>query len=421
MANLTNQQIKDSYQSVLTTSETSTNPTTGTLQNGKGTAITALGVSGTVTATKLVPTGNVTAGNGMYLPTTNVLALSTAGSERMRIDASGNFMLGTSTADIFGRFDERYATLAATGATDNIALNITSGATAGRGAQVYMGQGTTRHLTISANATESSIGTTSNTPLKLQTNDTERMRIDASGNVGVGSTDTSIARLLVNRLNATQDQPVFAWTDAQDNTGYMAIRSATETGESTGGASLFADGGLHFGRLVTGAFSERMRITSDASAYLRLASGTGGIQFNGDTSASNALDDYEEGTFDFGIAFGGSSTGVTYANRQGKYTKIGNQVTVTGYIVLTSKGAQVGDANITGLPFTIFDATSNFTVPSLRLSNVSFADVYTGFGVVNETRIVLEEVTVAGVMTSLNEANFANDSSIMISMTYFTS
>jgi hypothetical protein len=37
--------------------------------------------SDTVTATKLIPTGNVTAGNGMYLPTTNTLAFSTNGSE----------------------------------------------------------------------------------------------------------------------------------------------------------------------------------------------------------------------------------------------------------------------------------------------------------------------------------------------------
>jgi hypothetical protein len=96
MANLTSVQIKDSYQSVLTTSETTSDPTTGTLQNGKGSAITALGVSGTVTATKLVPTGNVTAGNGMYLPATNQIAFSTNGGERVRIDASGNVGIGVS-------------------------------------------------------------------------------------------------------------------------------------------------------------------------------------------------------------------------------------------------------------------------------------------------------------------------------------
>jgi hypothetical protein len=55
---------------------------------------TNLTSGGTVTATKLIPTGNVTAGNGMYLPTTNTLAFSTNGSEQMRITSSGKVGIG---------------------------------------------------------------------------------------------------------------------------------------------------------------------------------------------------------------------------------------------------------------------------------------------------------------------------------------
>lgn len=68
--------------------------------------------------------------------------------------------------------------------------------------------------------------------------------------------------------------------------------------------------------------TERMRITSDG--YLRMAAATGGIQFNGDTAAVNALDDYEEGTWTpiisgAGLPSGGSTVWT-------RYVKIGTTV-----------------------------------------------------------------------------------------------
>ena len=76
--------------------------------------------------------------------------------------------------------------------------------------------------------------------------------------------------------------------------------------------------------------------------------GAGGLTFNGDTAAANALDDYEEGTWTPG--FGGA----TLTTATGHYTKIGNQVTVHYHIVSTggmpTSSAQV---QISGLPFTI--------------------------------------------------------------------
>jgi hypothetical protein len=53
---------------------------------------TNFATTGTASATKLIPTGNVTAGNGMYLPTTNTLAWSTNGAEGMRITSAGDLL-----------------------------------------------------------------------------------------------------------------------------------------------------------------------------------------------------------------------------------------------------------------------------------------------------------------------------------------
>jgi len=63
----------------------------------QATQTTLLTTTGNVTAAKLVPTGGTATGNGMYLPATNALAWSTNGVEGMRLDASGNLGIGTST------------------------------------------------------------------------------------------------------------------------------------------------------------------------------------------------------------------------------------------------------------------------------------------------------------------------------------
>jgi hypothetical protein len=63
---------------------------------------TDLATTGTATATKFVPTGNVTAGNGMYLPAANTLAWSTNGSERVQVDSNGDVGIATNNPGGYG-------------------------------------------------------------------------------------------------------------------------------------------------------------------------------------------------------------------------------------------------------------------------------------------------------------------------------
>jgi len=134
---------------------------------------------------------------------------------------------------------------------------------------------------------------------------------------------------------------------------------------------------------------------------------------------ANTLDDYEEGTWTPGIAFGEGTVGITYNEtfRYGKYTKIGNIVFFTGIAVLTSKGTSVGSATITGLPFTI--GSNSIFIASIQLVKVSFANQQFAKGEGVETVIHLYEVTEAGAMTVLNNADFADDSDFSISGFYF--
>ena len=152
---------------------------------------------------------------------------------------------------------------------------------------------------------------------------------------------------------------------------------------------------------------ERARITEN------------GLTFNGDTAAANALDDYEEGTWTMGIAFGGSSTGNAYSSNTGTYVKIGKQVTCTGIITLSTKGSATGSASLTGLPFTIATGSANYAAVTLRMNAVSFANQYQGYAALGTTYIDIEETTEAGVVTGLNNTNFTTGSAVMVSVTYF--
>jgi hypothetical protein len=153
MANLTSVKIKDSYQSVLTTSETTSDPTTGTLQNGKGTTITSLsilgnvGVGGSGGSAKMQVTsssdgddviradtnsnsgviilrpdganGNVLRYGGGGANADVIRFLSGGDTERMRIDASGVVQPGADNAQTLGSASIRWSEIFAGNGTIN--------------------------------------------------------------------------------------------------------------------------------------------------------------------------------------------------------------------------------------------------------------------------------------------------------------
>ena len=100
------------------------------------------------------------------------------------------------------------------------------------------------------------------------------------------------------------------------------------------------------------------------------ASGAG-ISFPATQSASsnpNTLDDYEEGTYTPTIV-GGTSAGVgTYTVQVGRYTKIGNIVTVSGRVVWTTHTG-TGVMRLT-LPFTAVNTANYFPSGGINYSNL---------------------------------------------------
>jgi hypothetical protein len=57
--------------------------------------------TGTASATKFIPTGGSATGNGMYLPASNEVAISTAGVERLRYLSDGTILAGTTDSSFF--------------------------------------------------------------------------------------------------------------------------------------------------------------------------------------------------------------------------------------------------------------------------------------------------------------------------------
>jgi hypothetical protein len=239
---------------------------------------------------------------------------------------------------------------------------------------------------------------------------TEAMRIASDGNVGIGTsapaTILEVAQVTpVVRLQASASDAFHGIEFRQGVGTDVEMKQLPQSGEfriSSGRA--VAWGG--FTSFYTDTV-ERVRITNN------------GLTFNGDTAAANALDDYEEGTWTMGVSFGGASVGVTYNANTGTYTKVGRQVTLNGYLELSSKGSSTGNAKITGLPFAIPNSSGNYSAPALWFSKITFANQFQGLGTVGDSVIELYETTEAGTTTGLTNADFVNDSNLLLSFTYF--
>ena len=376
MASLANQTISSTYDGLVKTSTDQPVPISGVqlLEDGVGNSLAlsvgranqGVTITGTATATAFSGplTGNVTGnltGTVLTAAQTNITSVGTLSSlavsgnltvdtNTLFVDAASNRVgVGNTPADwnLSGLIPFQvgnaglYSYLSEeTGFTNNAYFN--SGwkyISSARASKYVQTQG--NHIWYS-----STVGT-----VGAALSETEAMRIDASGNLGIGtssptaklhsfSTDSTYALTAENTLSGADQN--FILFRAGANIGDINRPSGTNNLEINANF-----GSIAFGTDTAGTASERMRI--DSSGYLRLAGA--GIQFNGDTAAANALDDYEEGTWTPNI-IGTGSGAAALGQAEGIYTKIGRQVFCNFVISFTKNTLSGGTLQMAGFPFT---------------------------------------------------------------------
>ncbi len=151
---------------------------------------------------------------------------------------------------------------------------------------------------------------------------------------------------------------------------------------------------------------------------------------SGATTGSEVLDHYEEGDWTPVLSFGGGTTGITYEARDGEYTRIGRQVTITFMVELSSKGSATGDATITGLPFTVPDLISDTVIEASGSAsywnNIDPDLMWMGFSAESSGGGQLSmryqpETGASDAVDALDNTNFTNSTNFRGSITYFTS
>lgn len=162
---------------------------------------------------------------------------------------------------------------------------------------------------------------------------------------------------------------------------------------------------------------------STVEAYLRVKSAGNWqaykeILHTGNTG-SIVTEDYEEGTWT-PVIVGTTTAGVgTYGNQFGRYTKVGNTVTISMYLQWSGHTG-IGLMNIEGLPFPVKNTTGERFAPLIfaeNITTVSSGETVSGVAVPNSTVLLTRRLN----FTSAGNAIVVSTTGVMIiNGTYLT-
>jgi hypothetical protein len=293
-------------------------------------------------------------------------------TQAMTLDASGNLLVGATSPTFGGSMELRR-----NANTANLDIYAAGDASSSNIAKVR----------LYSNLSNGAIGMAGDALVFYNASEsTERMRLNAAGNLGIGATPSpwgSFNRALqvvgaaLSRNDSVDAKLVLSNNAYRDNGSgwrYMAGTFAAamyQQGFVTGNHEWYTAPQGTAGSSIS--FTQAMTLNTNGNLALQGATTSAngvGITFPATQVASsdaNALDDYEEGTWTPTAISGGtiSVVGSTAAT----YTKIGRQVTVSAYINMSSIPNNGSTFLIGGLPF----ATSGLTTFAYGAGAISYS------------------------------------------------
>jgi hypothetical protein len=250
-------------------------------------------IAGTAATPAIAPTGD--SNTGIFFPSADTIAFGEGGAEAMRITSAGNVGIGvTPSVKLHVKSAGELLRLETTAATGDNFIRFYAPSAVTKG---YVG------YTSAAND-HLNINNVANSDLLMHTNDTERMRITSTGNVGIGTNspaskievmgDTtirnskavsanSITRILGGAYTSNLATLFYFFSEATANN--LVIGGGTSVGEPSSNIR------FHTGTVgATAAGTERMRI--DTNGYLLVgyttSNGAYPLQVNGQIFATSS-------------------------------------------------------------------------------------------------------------------------------------